>query len=150
MERINPRIVDHDRQATDPLLSLYAPLAETRSHLRIWSRNESPSRTSDVARINILVAATSSDLKAQVIAEAAAARSDMDLLENRVVQAEDIEAILDSRPRSGRCVLVLVGRPVETGELAQRLLVQRADLIVLQVDIVWDGVQIGLRDPRLH
>ena len=102
-----------------------------------------------MSRISILVATTSPDIKADVIAESVAERSDMQLLEDRVLPASDIEQFLNSISDSIRCALVLVGRPVETSELAQRFLAQRADLVVLQVDIVGDNVHIGLRDPRL-
>jgi AAA+ superfamily predicted ATPase len=103
-----------------------------------------------VSRISILVATTSPDIKAEVIAASVAERPDMTLLEDRVLPASDIEGILKSLSRSSRCALVLVGRSVETNELAQRFLVQQVDLVVLQVDVVGDIVRIGLRDPRLE
>lgn len=103
-----------------------------------------------MSRISILVATTSPDIKAEIIATSVAERSDMQLLEDRVLPASDFEEILNSLSGSRRCALVLVGRPDETSELAQRFLEQRADLVVLQVDIVGDIVHVGLRDPRLE
>ena len=103
-----------------------------------------------MSRINILVATTSRDIKADAIAESVTKRPDMQLLENCVLPATAIENILGSLPSPSRCALVLVGRPVETSELAQRFLAQRDDVVVLEVDIVGKNVQIGLRDPRLQ
>lgn len=103
-----------------------------------------------MSQIRILVATTSPDIKAEVIATSVAKRSDMQLVEDRVLPASDIEETLNSLPGSRRCALVLVGRPVKTSELAQQFLAQHVDLVVLQVDIVGDNVQIGLRDPRLE
>lgn len=103
-----------------------------------------------MSKLNILVATTSPDIKAEVIAASVAERSDMQLLEDRVLSTSGIEDILNSLSDSSRCAVVLVGRPVETNELSQRLLVQHSELLVLQVDIVGDNVRIGLRDPRLE
>jgi len=96
------------------------------------------------------VAATSPDIKAEVIAASVAERADMQLLADRVLPTSEIEDALNAGPSSGRRALVLVGRPVETSKLAQHFLAQCPDLVVLQVDVIGDIVHIGLRDPRLE
>ncbi|HEU4869467.1 MAG TPA: AAA family ATPase, partial [Pyrinomonadaceae bacterium] len=103
-----------------------------------------------MAQIHVLVATTSPDLKAEGIASSVAARSDMTLLENRVVEINKVDAILESVPISTRCALVLVGPSTETNDIAQRWLAQRDELVVMLVEIVGDIVRIGLRDPRLE
>ena len=103
-----------------------------------------------MAQTSILVATTSPDIKAEVIAASVAQRTDMQLVEGRVLLVPDLEAILGRVPHSSRCALVLVGRPTETTGLAQRFLMHRADLVVLLVDVVGDNVHIELRDPQLE
>jgi len=102
-----------------------------------------------VSRINVLVATTSPDLKAEVIAASVATRPDMILVENRAVAVAEVDTVLDSITVHVGCALVIVGGPTETYELAQRWLAKRSDLVVLHVDVVGDNVRIGLRDPRL-
>lgn len=104
-----------------------------------------------MSRINVLVATTSPDVKAEVIAESVAARADMNLLAGRYVTAAEVGALLDTIPSVPRCALVLVGRPAETNELAQRWLSQRPDLdlVVMHVDVVGDVVRIAVPAPRL-
>jgi len=100
-------------------------------------------------RINVLVAATSPDVKAEVISEVVGARPDMNLVKRGVVPVTEANAFLESIPSSPQCAFVLVGPPWETDQLAERWLVQRADLVVLRVDVVDDIVRITLRDPSL-
>lgn len=102
-----------------------------------------------MSRINVLVAATSPDVKAEVIAESVAARHDMSLVERRCVSLAEVDTVLESTALLTNCALVLVGRFSQTNELAQRWLAERDDLVVMHVDIVDDIVRIGLRDPRL-
>lgn len=102
-----------------------------------------------MSRINVLVATTSPDVKAEVIAESVAARQDMNLVESRCVSMAEVDGVLKSIASPPRCALVLVGRSTETNELAQQWLAERDDLVVLHVDVVDDVVRIGLRDPRL-
>jgi SpoVK/Ycf46/Vps4 family AAA+-type ATPase len=102
-----------------------------------------------VSRINVVVATTSRDVKAQVIAASVEARPDMDLVNHRWVSASEVNAALESIPPSTPCALVLVGRPGDTNELAQQWLARRADLVVMHIDLVDDIVRIALRDPRL-
>jgi AAA+ superfamily predicted ATPase len=102
-----------------------------------------------VSRINVLVAATSADLKAEVIAESVAARADMTLVQRRCVSAAEVDDLLDDVPLTAQFALILVGRGNETDELAQRWLAERADLVLVLVDVVDDVVRIAVRDPRL-
>ena len=102
-----------------------------------------------VSRINVLVASVLPDLKAEVIAEAVAARQDMNLVEGRCVSAADVDALLASIPESPQCALVVVGRPADTDQLAERWLADRADIVVMHVDVVGDVVRIDVRAPRL-
>jgi hypothetical protein len=112
-----------------------------------------------VSRINVLVAAASDDVKAEVIGKSVTARHDMNLVKfhydmqgvkRHYVLLPEVDAVLESADFWTGCALVLVGRFSETNELAQRWLEERDDLVVMQVDIVDDIVRIGLRDPRLE
>jgi AAA+ superfamily predicted ATPase len=102
-----------------------------------------------VSRINVLVAATSRDMKAEGISEAIAQRSDMILIKSRVVLAEEVAIHLDAMPSSAHCALVLVGPLSDTKEAAARHLQRRKDLVVLRVDIIEDIVRISVRDVGL-
>src|SRR3954471_24478538 len=86
---------------------------------------------------------------AEVIAESVAARLDMNLLERRCVAAAEVDALIESIPRSPQCALVIVGRPSETTEFAEQWLAERADIVVMHVDVVGDIVRIAVRAPRL-
>jgi hypothetical protein len=103
-----------------------------------------------VSQIHVLVATTSPDLKAEGIASSVTARSDMTLLESRVVEITRVDEILEAVPISDRLALVLVGPISQTNDIAQRWLAQRDELVVMLVEIVGDIVRIGLRDPRLE
>ena len=103
-----------------------------------------------MSQIHVLVAATSPDLKAEGIASSVNARSDMTLLEGRVVDVTRVDELLEAVPISDRCALVLVGPFSQTNDIAQRWLAQRDELVVMLVEIVGDIVRIGLRDPRLE
>lgn len=113
-------------------------------------------------RINVLVAATSRDVKAEGIAAAVASRSDMTLvgseysqdLEKRslALTLTDADTLLHSIPSFRQCAVVLVGPPDQTAEVAERWLAERPELVVLQVELVRDAVRIAgiaLRDPSL-
>jgi SpoVK/Ycf46/Vps4 family AAA+-type ATPase len=102
-----------------------------------------------VARINVLVATTSPDVTAEVIAEAVASRPDMSLLERRPVAPAEVDALLGFIPAAPQCALIAVGRPGETKELADRWLLQRSDIVVMEVDVAGDTVRISVRAPRL-
>ncbi len=100
--------------------------------------------------VNVLVATTSKDLKAEVIAESVARRSDMILVENRPLAVGEVDTVFNSISVQVGCALVILGGSAETYELAQRWLAKRSDLVVLYIDVVGDNVLIGLRDPRLN
>ena len=100
-------------------------------------------------RINVLVATTSPDLKAEVISQSVATRSDMTLVRNDPVPAGEVDRVIDSIVSDSGCALVIVGNPSKTYELAQQWLAKRSDLVVLCVDVIGDNVHIVLRDPRL-
>jgi hypothetical protein len=102
-----------------------------------------------VSRINVVVAAASRDVKAEVIAECVAARSEMHLVSGRYVLMSQMGALLEATSPSDPCALVLVGRQEETDELGQRWVAKRSELVVMYVDVVDDFVRIGLRDPHL-
>lgn len=100
--------------------------------------------------ISVLVATTSPDIKAEIIAESVMERPDLQLLENRVLPADEPGRLLGLIPDSSSCALMLIGRPGRTSALARWFLQERPHLLVLQIDIKGDGVWIGLRDPRLQ
>lgn len=102
-----------------------------------------------MSQINVVVAATAPDVKAEVIAESVDARPDMTLVRGRAVAAADVDGILPSLPATPQCAIVLVGRPAETSVMADRWLALRADLVVMLVDVLEDIVRIAVRDPRL-
>jgi len=106
-----------------------------------------------VSRINVVVAVTSQDVKAQIIIESVRARRDMSLLDPRILTVAQVDALLDSIPRMPRCVLVVVGHPADTNDVAARWLTRRADIAVMHVDVVGDVVRIAVRsltvDPLL-
>ena len=102
-----------------------------------------------MSRINVVVAAASRDVKAEVIAECVAARSEMHLVSGRYVLMSQVGALLEATSPSDPCALVLVGRQEETDELGQRWVAKRSELVVMYVDVVDDFVRIGLRDPHL-
>lgn len=99
--------------------------------------------------IHVLVAMTSSDVTAEVIAEAVAERSDMSLLERRPLPAVEVEAFLRSVPTTTRCAVVIVGRLTETSDFAERWLAARAGLVVMDVDLVGDTARVAVRAARL-
>lgn len=102
-----------------------------------------------MSRINVLVAATSLDMKAEGISAAVAQRADMTLVENRVLAAQEVGTLLDAMPLSEHCALVLVGPHADTEEAAAHWLEDRKDLVVLRVDISEDLVRIAVRDIGL-
>lgn len=102
-----------------------------------------------MTRINVIVTTTLTDIEAQVIAESVKVRPDMTLIEGRHVDAGKVESLLASLPPQPPCAIVLLGDPAQTGELAERWLAIRADLVVMLVDVRGDVIRIAMRDPRL-
>lgn len=106
-----------------------------------------------MSRINVLVAATPSDLEADGIAAAVAGHIGMVLIDGQALALDAVEARLRRIPCGEPSALVLVGNQPEAKELARRLLSARADLVVLRVDIVDHLVQIAqyaTRDKSLE
>jgi SpoVK/Ycf46/Vps4 family AAA+-type ATPase len=99
--------------------------------------------------INVLVAAVKSDVQAEGIAKAVAARSDMHLLEGRNVLASEVDGLLPSVPATPPCALIVVGQPSDTNAYAERWLAARADLVVMYVAVIGDMVRVGVRRPEL-
>jgi AAA+ superfamily predicted ATPase len=102
-----------------------------------------------VSRINVLVVTVSLDLKAEVIAESVASRSDMTLVKGRCVSVAEIDGAFDDTPPSQPRALILVGQDGATNQLIRRLLAERADLVVVYVDVIDDIVRFSVSDPRL-
>lgn len=100
--------------------------------------------------INVLVASTSRDIKAEVIAACIAARQDMKLVMERCLLVTELDEAIQAIDPTTCCALVLVGHGSETVDFAQEWLQERRSLVVLFVDIIDDIVRIGLRDPQLE
>lgn len=106
-----------------------------------------------MSRINVLVAATPSDLEADGIAAAVARHVSMMLIDGQALALDMVEARLLRIPSSEPSALVLVGNHPDAKELARRLLSTRADLVVLRVDVVDHLVQLAqyaTRDKSLE
>lgn len=103
-----------------------------------------------MSTINVLVVATPSDVMAEVISAAVVRRTDMVLAGGRAVAVAEVGAVLRSIPPSLQCALVVVGRRVETEELAQQWLADRPNLVIVRLDIVDDIVQFALGDIGLE
>jgi len=86
-----------------------------------------------VARILVVVAATSPDMEAEGIATAVESCLDMALVGGRAVPVADIEELLGAIPREPPRVLVLVG-PDSATEFAERRFTGRAGLVVIRVN----------------
>jgi AAA+ superfamily predicted ATPase len=86
-----------------------------------------------VARIQVMVAATSPDIEAEGIAAAVESCVDMALVAGRAVSIADVEALLETTPRVPSRVLVLVGPDNET-DLAERRITDRVGLVVIRVN----------------
>lgn len=102
--------------------------------------------------INVLVASTTLDTKAEVIADRVAARGDMELLGGGSVDIDRADAFLVAEPSLTQVAVIVLGDPVETQAVAERWLARRADLVVMLLDFVDDRIRIlgiTLRDPRL-
>jgi hypothetical protein len=108
-----------------------------------------------VSRVSIFIATTSPDIKAEVIASAVKARrGEMDYAGYRELRGdnredEEVDEILKLMSLSTRSALVLVGLPDDTKKYTGKFLAHRADLVVLQVDLVGANVRIELRNPQL-
>jgi len=90
------------------------------------------------------------DVMADVIAAAVVRRTDMLLVEGRIVAVAEVPVVLRSIPSSLQCALVVVGCRGNTEELSDQWLADRPDLVILRLDIVDDTVQFALRDIGLE
>lgn len=96
-----------------------------------------------MSRINVLVAATPTDLLADVIAGVVADSANMLLVGGRPLALDDVEPRLKQIPASEPSAVVLVGNEPEAKQLADRLLAARADLVVLRVEVGGHQVEIA-------
>jgi AAA+ superfamily predicted ATPase len=102
-----------------------------------------------VSPIRVLVTATSSDIKAEVILSAVAAEPGMRLFEERVLTLAEVEPILAEIPASDATAVIWVGGSFDANGPADRWLKFRPTLVLLLVNVVGDIVQFGLRNPNL-
>ena len=102
-----------------------------------------------MAWINVLVAAASPDMQAEGIAAAVEERSDMNLIERRIVDPDEVGDLLAAMPSAARCAVVLVGRNKDTDDMAARWLSAREQLVVQCVAITENLVRIAVRDASL-
>lgn len=119
-----------------------------------------------VSKINVIVATTSLDMMAQILAESVDQHPEMTLVDPTYFEAEDahpeaklvdgrffevdvVEKILESGTQPRPSAVVLVGDVNETYDLQRRWLAQRSDLVVLRVDVIGDVVRVGLKHPKL-
>lgn len=100
--------------------------------------------------INVLVVATSPDVMAEVISAAILRRTDMVLVERRIVAVPELDAVLGAIPPSLPCALVVVSCRGNTEELTEQWLAERPTLVVLRLDVVDDIVQFALGDIGLE
>jgi AAA+ superfamily predicted ATPase len=61
----------------------------------------------------------------------------------------EIDGAFDDTPPSQPRALILVGQDDDRNELIRRLLAERADLVVVYVDVIDDTVRFSVSDPRL-
>ena len=102
-----------------------------------------------MAPINVLVAATSNDVMARIIAHAIDTSPDMNLIGHECISLDDLERHLRAVPVPSQCALVLMGPPEKTDEPARRWLKERANLVVVHLEVRDDIVRIMLRDPNV-
>lgn len=96
-----------------------------------------------MSRINVLVAATPSDLEAEGIAAAVAGYAGMTLVQGRALALAEVDDQLKKITPGEPCALILLGKNAAVKQLAWRLLAARTDLVVLRIDIVDHLVQIA-------
>lgn len=95
-------------------------------------------------KVKVVVGATALDIKAESIAGAVAARSDMTLIAGRVLTVQELDALVDSGSLAGPCCIVLVGPEPATQAPAARYLAECADYVVLRVSApLGDTVQVA-------
>lgn len=103
-----------------------------------------------MARIQVVVAATSPDIEAEGIATAVENCIDMTLVGGRTVPVSDIDELFGAIPRDPPRVLVLVG-PGSATEFAERRFAGRTGLVVIRVDAPFGHlVRTAFNDIGLH
>lgn len=100
--------------------------------------------------IDVLVVATSPDVMAEVISAAILGRSDMVLVERRVVAVPEVDTVLEAIPASRQCAIIVVGCGGDAEEFTEQWLAQQPTLVILRLDIVDDIVQFALCDIGLE
>ena len=101
----------------------------------------------------VIVSATSQDMRAQGIAHAVNARDDMSLVGDGVMPVEDVLDRLGDIPATQPCAVIRIGaRGNEAAEVVERWLAQRSDLVVLEVDldVERDGAALRFERFALH
>jgi len=94
--------------------------------------------------VNVVVAATALDIKAESIAGAVAERPDMTLVAGRVLTVPEVDTLVAARTLTGRCCIVLVGPDAATEAPAERYLAEPANYVVLRVTApLDDGVRLA-------
>jgi hypothetical protein len=99
--------------------------------------------------INVVVASSVPDVKAEGICAAICANAHMSVAGGRVVTLAGADALIDGMAADVPCAVVLVGAYRETQERATRWLEARRGLVVLQVTIVDDFVRLSMRGMRM-
>ncbi|MHB9833291.1 ATP-binding protein [Paraburkholderia terrae] len=103
-----------------------------------------------MAPINVLVLTTTRDVKAEVIGNAIAERTDMRLIGGGVLSVEEGDKLLTSSIIFGeRPLVVLVGPRAETETSTTHWLRKHTHVVIFRSEIVDDIVSIELRNPGL-
>ena len=104
-----------------------------------------PDQPSVPHRVAVLIAEARRDMLGALLESAVARHAGMTLLAR--VLASRAEAALSAR--SGRCVLLLLGRGKAHRATATRLLDRHPDLVVIRIDLPEAGIAISLRQIGL-
>lgn len=110
-----------------------------------------------MSQINVLVVDISSDVLAELIADAVLKSPDMHLVSSHrdptdprglFVAQDEVEHALKSLPASDQCAVVAVRRSTRAPAVsAEPWLLVRGDLVVMHIDVDGDIVRIDLRNP---
>jgi AAA+ superfamily predicted ATPase len=103
-----------------------------------------------VTAISVIVAASPHDVQAEGIEAALRSHADMTLVGGGVLALADVPGALATIPASRPCALILVGPQATVRQAEMRWLSERAQLVVLCVEIADGFVRLSLRDPGLH
>ena len=104
-----------------------------------------------MSAVNVVVAATTPDIQAETIAASVAERTDMTLVEGRVLTVSETDALLESTALPAPCAVVLVGPEAYTAGPAERYLTDRPDAVVMRVNVPFgDIIRIALHGVGLE